>query len=148
MEAMYVGLVDQGLDTLRSVYDRVWADGHAWSGGLRGNGESIYMTHPVAWAALAALSGAALDVPGRTLRLGPRTGGEIPRLRCPVFFPGVWAVVERDAARAETTVEVVRTFGAPITIERLVLDLPDGAVRTVPVGATVLAPGGRLVAPI
>jgi uncharacterized protein (DUF608 family) len=146
MEAVYVGLVDEGLETLRSVWDRVWADGHAWSAGLRGNGESIYMTHPVAWAALAALTGAALDVPGKTLRLGPRTGGDVARLRCPVFFPGVWAVVEHDAARAETSVEVVRTFGVPVTIERLVLDPPDGAVRTVPVAPTVLAPGTRLVA--
>src|SRR5262249_9573397 len=88
-EPLYLGLVEAGLETLRLFYDRLWREGLAWSGGLRGSGESIYMTHPVAWAVLNAVTGAALDVPGRTLHLAPRTGGELgTRLRCPVFFPG------------------------------------------------------------
>ena len=140
MEAIYAGLVDEGLASMRAIYDRIWEAGHAWSAGLRGNGESIYMTHPVAWAALAALTGAALDVPGKTLRLGPRPVDG--RLRCPVFFPGAWMVVEHDTGG--TVVEVLKTFGAPITIERIVIDPTDGPPHAIALTPTALAPGTRL----
>jgi hypothetical protein len=119
---LYVGEVDAGLETLRRFYDRLWRDGFAWSGGLRGNAESVYMTHPVAWAVLAALTGASLDVPGKTLRLAPQG-----RMRCPVFFPSFWAMCDHDPA-TRTSLEVVKTFGEPVTIER-----------------TALTPGARLM---
>jgi hypothetical protein len=47
------------------------------------------MTHPVIWAVVErALTGAALDVPGRTLHLAlAPDGGEIVRLRLPVLLP-------------------------------------------------------------
>ncbi len=128
-----VGEVDAGLETLRRFYDRLWGDGFAWSGGLRGNDESVYMTHPVAWAVLAALTGAALDVPGGTLRLAP-----VGRLRCPVFFPSFWAVCDHDPAAGETRLEVVRSFGTPVTIDR---------VGPHVVGPTALVPGTRLRVP-
>lgn len=107
---LYVGEVDAGLETLRRFYGRLWDDGFAWTGGLRGNDESVYMTHPVAWAVLAALTGAALDVPNRTLRLAP-----VMPLRCPVFFPSFWGVCDHDPATG-TTLEVVKTFGEPVTV--------------------------------
>ncbi|HEV7732843.1 MAG TPA: GH116 family glycosyl-hydrolase [Candidatus Binatia bacterium] len=132
---LYLGEVEAGLETLRRFYDRLWGDGFAWSGGLRGNAESVYMTHPVAWAVLAALTGAALDVPGRTLHLAPQG-----RLRCPVFFPSFWAICDHAPATEHTTLEVVRTFGDPVTIERVV----EGGVREHTIGATVLATGARI----
>jgi non-lysosomal glucosylceramidase len=142
-EQLYLGLVDDGLETLRLLYDRLWRDGLAWSGGLRGNGESVYMTHPVAWAVLNAVTGAALDVPGRVLRLDPRTGGELgARLRCPVFFPGFWAMLDHRPGRA-TTLDVVRAFGEPVEIERVVL---TGAAP-IEVGTTALVPGTRIELP-
>ena len=82
-----VGMVEAGLRAIKMIDDRLWRDGNAWSGGLRGNDESIYMTHPVQWAALQALTGTALDVPARTLHLGPRTGGEIARPARAVLLP-------------------------------------------------------------
>jgi uncharacterized protein (DUF608 family) len=142
-EQLYLGLVDDGLETLRLFYDRLWRDGLAWSGGLRGNGESIYMTHPVAWAVLNAVTGAALDVPGRTLRLGPRTGAELgDGLRCPIFFPGFWAMLDHQPGRA-TTLDVVRAFGEPVEIERIAR---TGAAP-VDVGPTALAAGTHIELP-
>jgi uncharacterized protein (DUF608 family) len=41
MEQIYVGEVAAGLETIRRFYERLWQDGNAWSGGLRGNGESV-----------------------------------------------------------------------------------------------------------
>src|SRR5262245_6194988 len=142
-EQLYLGLVEDALETLRLFYDRLWRDGLAWSGGLRGSGESIYMTHPVAWAGLNALTGAALDVPGRTLHLAPRTGGELgPALPCPGFFPGFWAMLDHQPGRA-TTLDVLRTFGEPIEIERVAR---TGAAP-VDVGPTALAAGTHIELP-
>jgi uncharacterized protein (DUF608 family) len=143
-EQLYLGLVEDGLETLRLFYDRLWRDGLAWSGGLRGSGESIYMTHPVAWAVLNALTGAALDVPERTLHIAPRTGGELGSgLRCPVFFPGFWAMLDHDPAGA-TSLEVVRTFGEPVEIARVAR---PGA-PPVDVDVIRLVPGARLALPV
>ncbi|MCW5889964.1 MAG: hypothetical protein KIT14_05365 [bacterium] len=134
---LYLGLVDDGLETLRTLYDRLWLEGWAWSGGLRGDPESIYMTHPVAWAIPHALAGSALDVPGRALRLAPQP----ERLRCPVLFPGFWAMLDRAPGRA-TTLAVVRHFGEPVVVDRIVL---PGATHDRP--GTALAAGTRLELP-
>jgi hypothetical protein len=144
MEQIYVGQVAEGLDTMRMIYDRIWHDGNAWSAGLRGNDEAVYMTHPVAWATLNALTGAALDVPGRTLHLSPRTGGEIARLRCPVFFPPFWATCDHDPAGGRTTLEVLRTFGPPVVVERVVDRRADGSERVHDIGPTTLVAGARI----
>ncbi|MGH7895311.1 MAG: GH116 family glycosyl-hydrolase [Candidatus Binatia bacterium] len=141
MEQIYVGEVAAGLETLRRFYERLWTDGNAWSGGLRGNGESVYMTHPVVWAALNALTGAALDVPGRELHLSPRTGGEIAHLRCPFFFPPFWAMLHYRPGAGRMTVEVVRTFGQPIEIDRVVERTAAGEVHAHEVGSTRLTVG-------
>lgn len=144
MEQIYLGEVAAGLETMFLIYDRIWHDGNAWSGGLRGNGESIYMTHPVIWAALDALTGAALDAPRRTLHLSPRTGGEITHLRCPVFFPSVWAGLDHDPASGRTSVEIRRCFGPPTAIARVVHRTAAGRVRTLEIPVTELREGTRL----
>jgi len=139
-----VGLVEPGLRTVQMICDRTWRDGNAWSGGLRGNDESIYMTHPVLWAVLQALTGAALDVPARTLHLGPRCGGEIVRLRCPFFFPGVWAMLDYNPDKHHVSVEVLRHFGVPLTIDAVVCHAPTGSSRRHEVEPTLLVAGARL----
>jgi len=144
MEQIYVGQVGAGLETLRMIYDRIWHAGNAWSAGLQGNADSVYMTHPVAWATLNALTGAALDVPGRTLHLSPRVGGEIPTLRCPVFFPRFWATLDYSPGAARATVEIVRVFGEPIVVERIVRRDVAGREHEQTLGPTALAPGTRL----
>lgn len=143
MEQIYLDQVAEGLETMRLIYDRIWHDGAAWSAGLRGNDESIYMTHPVIWAVCAALTGAALDAPSATLELSPRVGGEITRLRCPFFFPSLWAMLAYDPATGETTVEVLRTFGVPVTIDRVRHRAPSGATRIIPLGPLTLDRGRR-----
>ena len=132
MEAIYLGEVEAGLATMGMIYDRIWQAGNAWSAGLQGNADSVYMTHPVAWAALDALAGAALDVPGRTLFLSPRTD------RCPFFFAPFWARL--DGA----DVEILRTFGEPVVIERLVERTAAGAERVTRLPPTPLVAGTRV----
>jgi uncharacterized protein (DUF608 family) len=142
MEQIYLGEVAAGLETIRRFYERLWGDGNAWSGGLRGDGESVYMTHPVIWAVLNALTGAALDVPGRTLHLSPRTdAATIPDLRCPFFFPPFWGVLHSRPGAGRMTIEVVRTFGDPIEIDRVVERTAAGAVHVRALGPTRLTIG-------
>jgi hypothetical protein len=142
MEQIYLGEVAAGLETIRRFYERLWGDGNAWSGGLRGDGESVYMTHPVIWAVLNALTGAALDVPGRTLHLSPRTdAATIPDLRCPFFFPPFWGVLHSRPGAGRMTIEVVRTFGDPIEIDRVVERTAAGAVHVRTLGPTRLTIG-------
>ena len=64
------------------------------------------------------------------------------RLRCPVFFPGFWAMLDHRPGRA-TTLDVVRAFGEPVEIERVVL---TGAAP-IEVGTTALVPGTRIELP-
>ena len=145
-EQLYLGQTDAGLETLRAIYDPIWHQGNAWSAGLRGNGESVYMTHPVAWAILNALTGAALDVPRATLHLSPRLlphDAGTDRLRCPFFFPGFWAMLDVGRDR-RARIEVLRSFGAPVRIERIVERSPDGRERTIEVPPVELAAGTRL----
>jgi uncharacterized protein (DUF608 family) len=148
MEQIYLGQVDAGLETLRTIYDRIWHAGNAWSAGLQANADSVYMTHPVAWAALNALTGAALDVPGRTLFLAPRSGREIAELRCPFFFPSFWARLEHRPAAGHADVEVLRTFGEPVTIDRVVERDVGGEERAIEIGPTRLVAGQRLRLPL
>lgn len=138
------GLVEEGLRTARMIDDRLWRDGNAWSGGLRGNDESIYMTHPAWWTVLQALTGTALDVPARTLHVAPRTGGEIARLRAPFFFPGVWGTIDHDPERGEVAVSILRHFGVPHTIDTVLCRAPGGACRAHAVEPTLLVAGAHL----
>lgn len=141
---IYVGQVEPALRAIHAIYDRLWREGNIWSAGLRGNDESIYMTHPVLWGVLDALTGAALDVPRRTLHLGPRSGGEIGRLRCPFFLPGAWAVLDYDPPGNDVTVDVVRSFGKPVVIERILCHSPSGSTRSHALEPTSLVAGARL----
>ncbi|MFN8602166.1 MAG: GH116 family glycosyl-hydrolase [Candidatus Binatia bacterium] len=139
-----VGLVDAGLRTARMLDDRIWRDGNAWSAGLRGNDESIYMTHPAWWSVLQALTGAALDVPERTLHVAPRAGTDMPRLRCPIFLPGAWAVLTYDPDKLHGGIEVLRHFGTPVEIDTVVAHGPGGSTRVQKIDRTPLAAGARI----
>ncbi|MBY0276971.1 hypothetical protein K2Z84_16655 [Candidatus Binatia bacterium] len=139
-----VGLVDAGLKTARMLDDRIWRDGNAWSAGLRGSDESIYMTHPAWWSILQAITGAALDVPRRTLHIGPRTCREMPRLRCPIFFPGAWAVLTYDPDKLHAEIEVLRHFGTPVMVDTVAAHAPSGSTRVLAIGRTLLAAGTRI----
>lgn len=144
MEQIYLGQVHEGLETMHAIYDRIWHDGNAWSGGLRGTGESIYMTHPVIWAVLNALTGAAIDVPSRTLEVSPRTAGELGPLRCPFFFPSVWGMLEYHTATGTIEIDIVRTFGEPLTIDHVAHRGASGAIRRIAIDPTELVAGCRI----
>src|SRR5262249_56124228 len=75
---------------------------------------------------------------------GRGTGGGLGTgLRCPVFFPGFWAMLDHEPGGA-TSLEVVRTFGEPVEIARIAR---PGA-PPVDVDAVRLVRGARLALPV
>ncbi len=119
MEHVYLGQADKGLEVMKMVYDRIYKKGHAWGAGLMGDADSVYMTHPVIWALWNAFTGAALDVPGKMLTLGPRPLPGESKLVMPFFFPGFWAMMEHEKESGLTRIEVRKHFGEPVVIERI-----------------------------
>ena len=69
---------------------------------------------------------------------------EIPRLRCPIFLPGLWAMLDYDPDRHHASVEILRHFGVPHTIDTVVAHAPSGTVRTTTIEPLLLVAGARL----
>jgi hypothetical protein len=133
-EAIHLGLVEEGLKCLRMIYDKVYEEGYPWEMSLFGLPGFNYMTHPVMWGFLNAMTGAALDLPGRTLHLAPKLFPGIDTLRLPVFFPRFWLAVEFPGLTGQGSVRVIRVIGEQdrqILLERLLLTLPDDSVRQI-----------------
>ncbi|MFW6067653.1 MAG: GH116 family glycosyl-hydrolase [Myxococcota bacterium] len=133
LEAIYLGRVEDGLDTIRMVYDKAYAEGYPWDMNLVGLPGFVYMTHPVMWALFHALTGAALDLCRGRLHLAPKPLPGDAELRCPVFFPGVWLGVRYDAEAASGEVRVLHTTSMlpeGSRIREVVLEGPDGERMT------------------
>jgi non-lysosomal glucosylceramidase len=135
-EAIYLGRVEEGLDTIQMVYDKVYREGYPWDMNLVGLPGFVYMTHPVMWAFFNAITGAALDLCRGTLHLAPRTLPGRDELRCPVFFPGVWLGVQHDPQARRISLRVLHTTrllpqGAHLA--KVVVRADDGTEHTVEV---------------
>eukprot|EP00899_Mesostigma_viride_P028012 jgi/Mesvir1/8396/Mv12640-RA.1 len=109
LEAIYLGLVSEGLETVQALYRRMWHGGWPWSGDLFGNAGAVYMTNPVLWALPYALTGVGLDLPNETLHLSPR---RLPQGWCfnETSCQGVWE------ASPSGTRDSPRNEGSPHTI--------------------------------
>ncbi len=131
LELIYAGLVQEGLSTIQSLYDRMWKSGWPWSADLYGNAGPVYMTHPVLWALPNSLSGAALDMVHRTLRFSPRMLPGESLLSVPVCFPSFWALLSADGELQAASLRVVKHYGAPLRVGRLLLSGADGNTRAI-----------------
>jgi non-lysosomal glucosylceramidase len=146
LEAIYLGRVEEGLDTIQMVYDKVYREGYPWDMNLVGLPGFVYMTHPVMWAFFNAITGAALDLCRGVLHLSSRPLPDQTELRCPVFFPGFWLAVRYDAQGRRGRLQVLHTtplLEADTRIDRLIWWGDDGEPHPIDVhlpiteGATV-----------
>ncbi|MFO8058348.1 MAG: GH116 family glycosyl-hydrolase [bacterium] len=142
MEHVYLGQVDKGLEVMKMVYERIYKKGHAWGAGLMGDADSVYMTHPVIWAAFNAFAGAALDAPRKTLTLGPRPLPDEDRTVMPFFFPGFWALLEHEKQSGKTRLEVKKHFGEPLVIEKIRHNPLEGETETIELENPVVLKAG------
>ncbi len=129
-EHIYLGQVEKGLDVLKMIYERIFKKGYTWSAGLMGNPDSVYMTHPVIWAVLNALTGAALDAPRGILHLSPKALPGAGRMKIPFCFPGFWAMMTYEPDSGQTEVEVKKHFGEPVTLNKIQQRRLNGEVLT------------------
>jgi len=129
-EAINEGYVDDGLDVIKRVYNVVWEQNHnPWHQTLSYSAPSgsqgglvSYMTCPTTWHVLNALSGSTIDVPVRQLYLSPRLPTGQAEWHMPLFFSRCWLWLDYAPARRVLRLTVVKTFGAPVTIEQIAPD--------------------------
>lgn len=121
MEHIYLGQVEKGLDVFKMIYDKINTMGFTWSACLMGEKDSVYMTHPVIWAAFNALTGAALDVPRGILHLAPQQLPGQETTSVPVCFPGFWAMLHFEKKTGRIVLEVMKHFGEPVIIKQVCL---------------------------
>ncbi|MFA5190529.1 MAG: GH116 family glycosyl-hydrolase [Verrucomicrobiia bacterium] len=80
-----------------------------------------------AWMLLPAVTGAALDVPGRRLMLSPRLPAGMKELHAPIFCARFWAWLDYSAE--EFRLKIVRHFGEPLELRELASDASAAAIK-------------------
>jgi len=137
MESIYEGFVDEGLYLLYTIYRDHWERAQwPWNGRIHpsvyGSGKTggwngnYYMSNPATWSVLNALSGSSIDVPGGTLHLAPHLPAGWTDLHMPLFFPKFWAWLDFDHTTGQIDLEILKTFGTPLTITKTVAELASG----------------------
>jgi len=143
LEAIYLGRVEEGLDCIRMIYEKAYEEGYPWDMSLFGMPGFVYMTHPVMWGLFYAMTGAAVDLLARTIRLAPKTFPGSDTLRLPVFFPLFWLAVEYTRSTGQGSVRVLKVVGnsnssgkgsaqsgnEAVKLEKLILTREDGTTR-------------------
>lgn len=115
--AIYRGMVKEGLEVFRRVYERTkdsqWNIGLTYYAGGAFNGLPYYMTNPASLFLLEALSGWVPDAVEGVLSFAPRMLDDEP-LRLPLFSPAIWVQMEyeKKAEREIYEVEVLKLFDA------------------------------------
>jgi uncharacterized protein (DUF608 family) len=114
-EAIYLGYVDDGLDTLKRIYDAAWdLNWSPWDCPLnmeaphgRQSWLVTYMTGTATWHVLPALAGTTIDLLGGELHFQPRAA-----YHGPLFFPTFWAWLDCEPGVAQMRVLKVFKPGA------------------------------------
>ena len=134
--AIQAGFVEDGLALIEAIGLLNLRLGLGWAQDLWNPGFLTYVTAPVTWFVPDVLGAFALDASNRTLFLSPTLwevesdGGG--RVSLPMYFPQFWAVVEASAdgsGGGALSVKVVKHFGAPVVIERIVAQPVGKATR-------------------
>jgi hypothetical protein len=123
-EHIYLGQVEEGLETLRMIYERLFKLGYIFSADLTGETISIYMTHPVIWSVLNALTGAHFNMAENTLYINPQTLTGHTWLKAPIFFPSFWAMLDYASDNQSVTIEIKKVFDAAFKMPA-VIDLSE-----------------------
>ncbi|MCQ2426199.1 MAG: carbohydrate-binding protein [Lachnospiraceae bacterium] len=134
MAAIQAGYPEDGLEILLHTMLVDLTRGFEWTQDLWVRAYATYMTAPVSWFLNDVLAGSALDVPGKTLTLGPTAIasegiGTGERLTVPLYYPKFWAELDYRPSEGVFTYRITKTFygdgEAPIAFEK-VRALPAG----------------------
>ncbi|BDI32093.1 hypothetical protein CCAX7_41440 [Capsulimonas corticalis] len=147
-EAIYENYVDDGVETLKRVYDCAWELNHSpWDQSLAydapsgvQSGLATYMTCPTSWHVLSALAGTSLDLPGKRLYVSPRLMTTETEMHLPVFFSRFWGWLDYVPAQHRLALRVDRVFATDTARASLYhiageADAPDSAMTITSVAA-------------
>ena len=157
MAAIQAGYLEDGLEVLEHTMLVHLNMGYMWTQNLWNPAYSTYMTAPVSWFINDVLAGAALDVLGKTITLGPSCPasegvGIGDSLTVTLYYPKYWAEVCYDPEKGVFTYTVIKTFceegESPIEIDTVIAS-PAGvateSAKTIKLDSTFLAKEGAVL---
>lgn len=129
MAAIQAGYLEDGLEVLEHTMLVHLNMGYMWSQNLWNPAYATYMTAPVCWFIGDVLAGAALDVPNKTITLGPSCPADEgvglgDSLRITLYYPQYWAEVNYQPNAGVFTYSILKTFyvegESPIEISKVI----------------------------
>ncbi len=94
MTMLQNGWIEDAFDIMHNIQLVHLNKGWTWTQNLWNPAELTRMDAPATWMILENLTGASINIPEKSLTLGP---GIIPGekgLKCPLYFPDFWAMLE------------------------------------------------------
>jgi|GEM_PF-463536 len=137
MAAIQAGYLEDGLEVLKHTMLVNLNLGYMWTQNLWNPAYSTYMTAPVSWFINDVLAGSALDVPNKTITLGPSCPassgvGAGQKLKVTLYYPKYWAEIDYRPSDGVFTYTIKNTFyedgEKPIEIEAVTAS-PAGVSR-------------------
>ncbi len=126
-EAIYLNRVEEGLDIVKKIWEKGYFEGYPWDMDHWGwERDHIYMTHPVMWAVLNALSGASFNAFEEKLYISPRLLPETEKLEIPIFFPEFWIMMDYSKNSGNISFRILKNFKPNLIISQVVHQEPDG----------------------
>ncbi|WP_457557259.1 GH116 family glycosyl-hydrolase [Candidatus Harpocratesius sp.] len=107
LEAIYLGRVEAGMQIIKMIFDKGFYEGYPWDMNLFGRSGYTYMTRPVIWGVLHALSGMFYDRIDEKLILSPKVYADEDTLRIPVFFSQVYFMLDYNILSHEAKITVL-----------------------------------------
>lgn len=150
LEGIYLGNVDQALQCIRMIYDKVYKEGYPWDMNLLGGPGYVYMTHPVMWGLFNAFTGAALDLFSGTLYLSPKPLPGKQELRLPIFFPHFWASFDYHTQKKTGRVKILKVHSISseeknnkLILKKIILSEDPHQERTIELKDLILEQGAE-----
>ncbi len=129
MAAIQAGYLEDGLEVLLHTMLVDLRQGYMWTQNLWNRGYVTYMTAPVSWFINDVLAGAALNVPDKTITLGPSCPADSgvgigDHLKVTLYYPKYWAELDYRPSDGVLTYTILKTFyndgEAPILIDTVI----------------------------
>ena len=94
MTMLQNGWVEDAFDIMKNIQLVHLDKGWTWTQNLWNPAELTRMDAPASWMILENLTGASINVPEESITLGPAVIPGESGLKCPLYFPDFWAMLE------------------------------------------------------
>ncbi len=118
-EAIYLGRIAAGLKIIKMIFDKGFYEGFPWDMDLYGRAGFVYMSHPVIWAVLPALSGMFYNAAEESIVISPKVLAGTDNIRIPVFFPKAWFMMEFNKNSKQVSLTVIYSKNPEAKVEKI-----------------------------